>query len=55
MSGTYNSCAVCDGPINAYGAGGALCARCQQPCPTCDGDVAHCPHPLPAEQDNKRQ
>lgn len=39
-------CVVCDTRIDPYGRDGATCARCQQPCATCGGDVQHCQHPL---------
>lgn len=42
-------CVACDARVHPY-APEALCARCQQPCPTCGGDVQHCQHPLRAEQ-----
>lgn len=47
MSDRFNSCAVCDGRIDAYGRDGTRCKQCTDPCPTCDGDVAYCSHPLP--------
>lgn len=39
-------CTVCDDRIDAYGRGGTRCSRCNEPCPTCQKDVACCPHPL---------
>lgn len=40
------TCVVCDRLIHGYN-GDCVCERCQQPCPTCGGDVAYCQHPLP--------
>lgn len=48
-----NQCSVCDGPINAFGAQGTRCHRCNEPCPICGKDVACCPHPLRDEQPAK--
>jgi hypothetical protein len=44
MSDTYDSCSVCDGRIDPWGRDGVRCARCNEPCPTCHGDVARCHH-----------
>lgn len=43
------TCVVCDGRVANIYAPDALCERCKLPCPTCDGDVAHCQHPLPTD------
>lgn len=51
MSNPLNSCAVCDGAIDPHGRDGTRCRRCQEPCPTCEGDVAYCAHPLPEAVD----
>jgi hypothetical protein len=42
MSDTYDSCSVCDRRIDPWGRDGVRCARCNEPCPTCHGDVARC-------------
>lgn len=39
------TCTVCDALLKGY-SGRTRCERCQQPCPECGGDVAHCSHPL---------
>jgi hypothetical protein len=44
------ACVVCDAPVANPYAPDALCERCKGPCPTCNGDVAHCQHPLPVER-----
>jgi predicted amidophosphoribosyltransferase len=46
MSDTYDSCSVCDRRIDPWGRDGVRCARCNEPCPTCHGDVAYCHHKL---------
>lgn len=39
-------CTVCDEKLDAYGRDGTRCDRCKEPCPTCNGDVRFCTHPL---------
>jgi hypothetical protein len=43
------TCVVCDALLRGYN-GNCVCERCKEPCQTCGGDVAHCQHPLRAEQ-----
>lgn len=38
------TCTVCDALLRTSGT--TRCDRCAEPCPACDGDVAHCRHPL---------
>lgn len=40
------ACTVCDARIDPCGRDGTRCARCNEPCTTCGGDVAYCQHPL---------
>lgn len=39
-------CTICDTRLRGDDRGETRCARCRLPCPTCNGDVAHCQHPL---------